>query len=276
MPSSFQFTRGESLLNLNNITFGYTDVPVLKNLTAIVYDLIRPGMTQGQIIGLLGPSGIGKTTLFNIASGIRHPQHGTVTIGREQVPVSAGDVGVVAQRYPLLDHYTILDNLIYAGRKAGNNTIKAREIAKDTLETFGLTEHNRKYPEQLSGGQKQRVAIAQQLICSEQYIIADEPFSGLDVVNLGKVRQMLIETSNRSEHNTFIVVTHDVTAAVSIADTIWLMGRDRDEVGNIIPGARIVETIDLLDLDIAWHEDPTVRPNAAQLIRNIKQRFLTL
>jgi ABC-type nitrate/sulfonate/bicarbonate transport system ATPase subunit len=72
------------------------------------------------------------------------------------------------------------------------------------------------------------------------------------------------------------VVTHDVTAAVSIADTIWLMGRDRDEAGNVVPGARIMEVIDLLELDIAWHDDPTMRPNAPQLIRNIKQRCLTL
>jgi ABC-type nitrate/sulfonate/bicarbonate transport system ATPase subunit len=276
MASSFEYRRGNTLLDLNEISFGYSEVPILKNLSATVTDLIRPNQTQGQIIGLLGPSGIGKTTLFNIASGIVQPWTGSVTLGSERKAVSAGDVGVVAQKYPLLNHYTILKNLVYAATKSGLKTGPAQKLAKDTLHDFGLGEHASKYPEQLSGGQRQRIAIAQQLICSENYIILDEPFSGLDVVNLAKVRQMLIEISNRAEQNTFIVVTHDVTAAVSIADTIWLMGRDRNEQGEIIPGARIMESIDLLELDIAWHETPTLRPNAPQLIHNIKQRFLTL
>jgi NitT/TauT family transport system ATP-binding protein len=86
MASSFQYRRGETLLSLDNITFGYTDVPVLKNLSASVTDLIRPDQVQGQIIALLGPSGIGKTTLFNIASGIVHPQEGSVSIGAKVSP----------------------------------------------------------------------------------------------------------------------------------------------------------------------------------------------
>jgi NitT/TauT family transport system ATP-binding protein len=108
-------------------------------------------------------------------------------------------VGVVAQKYPLLKHYSIIDNLIYAGKKSGLNAIKSREVALQALADFGMSEHADKYPKQLSGGQRQRVAIAQQLICSENYIIMDEPFSGLDVVNLGKVRQMLIDIANRAE-----------------------------------------------------------------------------
>ena len=227
-------------------------------------------------MALLGPSGCGKTTLFRVLSGIAQPDEGSVSIGAGAKPVIAGDVGVVAQHYPLLQHKTVIKNLIFAGKQAGMSAKEAREAATASLEEFGLSEHANKYPPQLSGGQRQRVAIAQQLICSKHYLIMDEPFSGLDVVALDTTRKLLLEVANRNEENTFIVVTHDVTSAVAIADTIWLMGRDRDEDGDIIPGAYIVDTLDLIAKDIAWYDDPINRPQATALIRDIKHRFLTL
>jgi ABC-type nitrate/sulfonate/bicarbonate transport system ATPase subunit len=104
----------------------------------------------------------------------------------------------------------------------------------------------------------------------------DEPFSGLDVVALTTARGLLLNLAKQNEENTIIVVTHDVTSAVAICDTIWLMGRDRDANGKIIPGARIMDILDLIELDICWHDDPLEQPAAAHLIRDIKQRFLTL
>jgi ABC-type nitrate/sulfonate/bicarbonate transport system ATPase subunit len=144
------------------------------------------------------------------------------------------------------------------------------------LQEFGLLEQADKYPIQLSGGQRQRVAVAQQLICSKHYLVMDEPFSGLDVVSLARVRKMIIDVSNKFEENSFLVTTHDVTSAVSIADTIWLMGRDSDTAGNKIPGARIVDTIDLIERDIAWHAEPEMTPQGVQLIREIKARCSSL
>ncbi len=104
----------------------------------------------------------------------------------------------------------------------------------------------------------------------------DEPFSGLDVVALTKCKKMIVDLASKDETNTFIIVTHDVTSAISICDTIWLMGRDRDIQGNIIAGAKIMEEIDLIERDIAWHDDPVNLPQSIQLIRDIKTRFLTL
>ncbi len=204
------------------------------------------------------------------------PDSGSVGIGEACKPVSAGDVGVVAQSYPLMQHRTVISNLIFAGKQSGMDSKMARDTANASLTEFGLIEHSEKYPSQLSGGQRQRVAIAQQLICSKHYLIMDEPFSGLDVVALAKARKLLMDVANRNEENTFIVVTHDVTSAVAICDTLWLMGRDRDATGNVIPGARIMDTIDLIEEDIAWHDDPVNRPTATALIREIKERFLTL
>jgi NitT/TauT family transport system ATP-binding protein len=276
MTSSYRFELKERLITIENVSVSYGGKTILKNVNATINDIIRPDMSQGQIVALLGPSGIGKSTLFKVLSGLITPDTGRVFVGKEQKPVRAGDVGVVAQNYPLLNHRSVYNNLAFAGARAGKSDADIKTQVFKYLVEFDLFDHKDKFPTQLSGGQRQRVAIAQQLMCSEHYLIMDEPFSGLDVVALAKVRTLLLAAANINEENTFIVVTHDVTSAVSIADTIWLMGRDRDAQGNVIPGARIMDTINLIDMDICWHNDPTMTVQAPNLIHDIKARFLTL
>ena len=276
MTTTFTYERTEVLLDVANVSVSYGGTPVLRDLTAQIRNVVRPGMSQGQIVGLLGPSGVGKSTLFKVLAGLLVPDKGEVRVGAERKPATPGLVGVVAQDYPLLEHRTVLANLTLAGRQAGLGGREARDAAMTYLESFGLREHAEKYPIQLSGGQRQRVAIAQQLICSEHYLVMDEPFSGLDVVAIDQVQHMLVDVATRHEENTLILVTHDVTAAVSVCDTIWLMGRDRDSAGKIVPGARIVETFDLIEMDLCWHPDILTRAACTDLIQQIKARFRTL
>jgi polar amino acid transport system ATP-binding protein/sulfate transport system ATP-binding protein len=270
------YERRGILLDIQGVNFVRNGVPILRDLSAQIRDVVRPGMSQGQIVGLLGPSGVGKTTLFKILAGLVDPDEGTVRIGEAGVPANPGLVGVVTQNYVLFEHRTVLGNLLIAGKQAGMTSADAKSRAMDYLERFGLTAHAEKYPMQLSGGQRQRVAIAQQLLCSEHYLVMDEPFSGLDVIAQEKVQELLVEVSKRHEENTIILVTHDVTAAVAVCDTIWLMGRDREPGGAIIPGARIVEVIDLIERDLAWHPDIRTRPGFHTLVDEIKARFHTL
>jgi NitT/TauT family transport system ATP-binding protein len=276
MSDVMEYTRGGVLLDLQNVTVNRGGVPVLRDLTAQVHDLVRPGMQQGQIVGLLGPSGIGKTTMFHVLAGLLKPDSGTVRIGEKGLPASPGLVGVVAQNYVLFEHRSVLGNLMIAARQAGMSAVAAKEASMKYLERFGLAAHADKYPLQLSGGQRQRVAIAQQLLCSELYLVMDEPFSGLDVIQQENVQRLILEVSQTHEHNTIIVVTHDVSAAVAVADTIWLMGRDRDAQGNVIPGARIIDTIDLIEKGLAWQPDIRNRPGYITLVNEIKERFHTL
>jgi NitT/TauT family transport system ATP-binding protein len=276
MSDVMEYSRGGVLLDLQGVSVNRGGVPVLRDLTAQVHDLIRPGMSQGQIVGLLGPSGVGKTTMFHVLAGLLKPDAGTVRIGDKGVPASPGLVGVVAQNYVLFEHRSVLGNLMIAARQAGMSAVAAKEASMKYLERFGLAAHADKYPLQLSGGQRQRVAIAQQLLCSELYLVMDEPFSGLDVIQQENVQRLILEVSQTHEHNTIIVVTHDVSAAVAVADTIWLMGRDRDAQGNVIPGARIVETIDLIEKGLAWQPDIRNRPGYIALVNEIKERFHTL
>jgi ABC-type nitrate/sulfonate/bicarbonate transport system ATPase subunit len=108
------------------------------------------------------------------------------------------------------------------------------------------------------------------------FIVFDEPFSGLDVVAEERARNVIMQLSNRSEHNTVFVVTHSVTAAVSISDTIWMMGRDFDENDKPIPGARIMETLDLIEMGICWHSDPLKTTASAEVIQYIKNQMKQL
>jgi polar amino acid transport system ATP-binding protein/sulfate transport system ATP-binding protein len=270
------YERRGTLLDVQGIRFERNGAAILRDLSAQIRDVVRPGMSQGQIVGLLGPSGVGKTTLFKILAGLVDPDEGTVRIGEAGIPANPGLVGVVTQNYVLFEHRTVLGNLLIAGKQAGMSSADAKTRAMEYLERFGLTAHAEKYPMQLSGGQRQRVAIAQQLLCSEHYLVMDEPFSGLDVIAQEKVQELLIEVSKRHEENTIILVTHDVSAAVAVCDTIWLMGRDREPSGAIIPGARIVEVIDLIERDLAWHPDIRTRPGFHALVDEIKARFHTL
>jgi polar amino acid transport system ATP-binding protein/sulfate transport system ATP-binding protein len=139
-----------------------------------------------------------------------------------------------------------------------------------------MLDQSQLYPAQVSGGQRQRIAIAQQLLCSEHFLLMDEPFSGLDLVMEAKVCELINEIACLDELNTIIVVTHDVTAAATVADHLWLMGRDRDASGNVIPGARIQETYDLIERDLCWH--PGIANSAAflEFVREVKERFQTL
>ena len=274
--ATLEYERKGVLLEMRSVFAGYGSTPILRDLNAEIRDVVRPGMQQGQIVGLLGPSGIGKTTLFRVLAGLRKPDSGTVTVGPEARPAAPGLVGVVAQNYVLFDHRSVVGNLMIAARQTGLSSAEARKRSMEMLERFGLQGEADKYPQQLSGGQRQRVAIAQQLLCSEHYLVMDEPFSGLDVIAQERVQELLREVSLKHEHVTLIVVTHDVAAAVAIADTIWLMGRDRDPQGNVVPGARILEVIDLIERDLAWHPDIRSRPGYHKLVEEIKQRFHTL
>jgi NitT/TauT family transport system ATP-binding protein len=266
MSTNVSYEIRETLLKIESVSHGYNNRPILKDVNAEVKNIHIPGREQGQIVGLLGPSGVGKTTLFRILAGLMEPTSGKVSLGAEGHLVKRGTVGVVAQDYPLFAHRTVLSNLLVA---ASNDAAKAMNL----LERFGMGEHAKKYPIQLSGGQRQRVAIAQQLLCSEFLVLMDEPFSGLDPVAVNNVIKLLGEAAAVDEHKTFVLVTHDIEAAVETCDTLWLLGRDRDEKGQPIPGARVQRVIDLMACGLAWREGITQDPEYLRVLQEIQAIF---
>jgi polar amino acid transport system ATP-binding protein/sulfate transport system ATP-binding protein len=267
---------GPTILKAENVWLTLGGNLILRDVDVELRDVRRPGKVTGQVVGLLGPSGIGKTRFFRIMAGLDAPDRGRVLVGEKLVPVERGMVGVVAQRYTLFQHRTVLGNLLVAGAQAGLSRGEARAKAMSFLKRFHLDAHADRYPPQLSGGQQQRVAIAQQFMCSEHFLLMDEPFSGLDPIAVDRVAELIAEVASLHELNTIVVVTHDIAAAIEVSDTLWLMGRDRDTQGNVVPGAKIQATYDLVERGLAWRKGITTTPEFMELLREILERFPSL
>jgi len=274
MPNGYAIR--DPILQVKEVSLRLGGNQILRNMSFDIMDIHHDDRTTGQIVGLLGPSGIGKTQLFRILAGLNKPDSGQVLVGHPGKPVERGMVGVVAQHYPLFEHRTVWSNLMVAGARSGKsaNTCEAR--AKELLERFHLYDRRDFYPAQLSGGQRQRVAIAQQIMCSEQFLLMDEPFSGLDVVALDAVQELISEVTHANTLNTTIIVSHDISAVCEIADMVVLLGREADENGKRIPGARVMATYNLAERGLAWRKGLATDPAFISLLEEIRLRFASL
>jgi polar amino acid transport system ATP-binding protein/sulfate transport system ATP-binding protein len=262
----------DTLLSVEGVSLTFDGRVILRDVNVKVDNLQRV-QTTGQIVAFLGPSGIGKSQLLRILAGLQKPTSGDVYLGTERTPVHPGLVGMVAQGYYLYRNRTVLGNLVVAAKRTGCSEDAAKKKAVDMLKQFDLEDKSSMYPCQLSGGQRQRVAIAQQLLCSEHYLLLDEPTTGLDPIAKRKVCDLVSTVANQDDLNTIIMVTHDIPTAVAIADTLWVMGRERDANGDIIPGARIVQSYDLIEMGLTWHQNVRKEPGFARLVEDLQDRF---
>jgi ABC-type nitrate/sulfonate/bicarbonate transport system ATPase subunit len=263
----------EPLLMLENVckefpmNDGSTFV-ALKNLSLTIHNI----KDKPQIVSILGPSGAGKTTALRIIAALDEPTSGCamITNGSGMRPVRVGDVGVVFQRYPLFEDLTVLDNLVIPATRAGMSKEAARTKAAHYLDEFNLVTQGLAWPVQLSGGQRQRVAILQQLMKERHFIILDEPFSGLDPVNITSVINLISRIAHEHTLNTFIIITHDVTSALIISDHVYLLGRERDEKGKPIQGARIMKEYDLIAEGLAYQSNIEDLPRFSEIRKEIR------
>ncbi len=258
------------ILKADNVGIQYEEKIILREINFEILDIIRPDMAQGQVVSLIGRSGVGKTQLFRILSGLLKPTTGAVKIDVDQHIVQPGEVGIVPQNYILFNHRTVLENL-----KIGLNNCSDKrserekeEIINEYCQNFDLINHLKKYPMQLSGGQQQRVSIIQQVLTGNKFILLDEPFSGLDVLMVDKVMNLLIKISTLHEHNTLIIVSHDAENAMAISDTVFILARQEGK-----EGATITEKIDLMQLDMAWNPDIKKKVEFQQLVDDIKYKI---
>jgi polar amino acid transport system ATP-binding protein/sulfate transport system ATP-binding protein len=265
----------ETLLCVENVSkeFPMNDgatFTALRDFSLTIHDI----ESKPQIVGLLGPSGAGKTTALRIIAALDRPTSGQVQVSDGATgklrPVRLGDVGVVFQRYPLFEDLKVIDNLIAPAVRAGLPAKEAKEKALSFLDGFDLVRQGLAWPLQLSGGQRQRVAILQQLMLDRHFIILDEPFSGLDPVNAANVIKLISRVAHQHTLNTFIIITHDVTSALAISDHIYLMGRERDVKGEPVPGSRVMKEYDLISEGLAYRPDIEDLPRFAELRKEIR------
>ena len=240
------YSFGKTLLKIDNVSLEYDGRPILSGVTAEVRDIIVPGRVQGQVVGILGPSGCGKTTLFRIIAGLHAPTSGRVSVNGFDRPVHGRRSRRGRPELPALraSHRARQSD---AGRKEEGKGLQSRPRQGDGVSatSSSLEDKYNLYPAQLSGGQRQRCAIIQQILCSEHFLLMDEPFSGLDLIMLEKTCELIAKVSDMDDLNTIIVVTHDVTAACSVADHLWLMGHGPGEDGSVparLPNRQAVQS----------------------------------
>ena len=257
--------KSNTLLQADNINLSYDGKVILRDINFCIKDIIRPGMQQGQVVSLVGRSGIGKTQLFKILSGLQKPTSGEVKINNNQM-VKAGDMGVIFQNYYLFEWRTVYQSLLLAAKQNSGINGKEKQMIDQYANEFALKDELQKYPQQLSGGQRQRASIIQQLLKGSDFLLLDEPFSGLDVCVLDKVANLLLQVSISDELKTLIIVSHDITTSVAISDTVLIMG---NEFGK--PGATIKKEIDLIERDLAWQKDIKKEKAFMETVEEIKE-----
>jgi len=267
--------RMESLLHVEGVSksFKNNDGTVNKVLQDFTLD-IKDIHGKPQIVALLGQSGSGKTTALRIIAGLDKPDTGEVTVSNgsrdahAMHTVKAGQVGVVFQKYPLFDHLTVFSNLVQPAVLNGMDRTEAQGLANTYLEAFELPMDA--YPVQLSGGMRQRVAILQQLmIPNRHFIVMDEPFSGLDVKNVQLVTNLITKVANLHTLNTFIVVTHDVTNALIIADTVYVLGRENGKGAS-----RIMKEYCLIEEGLAYRPNIESIPRFQEIRKELKYSII--
>jgi ABC-type nitrate/sulfonate/bicarbonate transport system ATPase subunit len=180
----------------------------------------KPGV--GEVVVFLGPSGCGKSTILKTVAGLLPPTRGEVLVDGVPVTTVGRDRGMVFQTYTSFAWLTVRDNVEYGLRLRGVDKKERAEQSDKYLEAIGLSEFADHFPKDLSGGMKQRVAIARTLINKPKLVLMDEPFGALDPQTRWGMQSLLLDIS-RTEDNTILFVTHDVSEAVYLADTIYVL-----------------------------------------------------
>jgi ABC-type nitrate/sulfonate/bicarbonate transport system ATPase subunit len=198
----------------------------------------------GEFVAVIGPSGCGKSTLFHILAGLETPSAGEVLIDGELVTNRLGACAFMPQRDGLLPWRRIIDNATIGLELAGVSRAEARAQAEPLLERFGLGGFARAWPWQLSGGMRHRAAFLRTVLIGKPAMLLDEPFGALDGITRADLQQWLLGVW-AEVGSTVLLITHDVTEAVFLADRVYVMsprpGRVSARIAIDLPRPRTLE-----------------------------------
>jgi len=198
------------VITLRNVSKSFASLAVLRDVSLRV--------AGDEIVGIVGPSGAGKTTILKLITGLLTPDAGTVTIAR-------GALGYVFQEPRLLPWRTALDNVAAPLRAQGQGKAAAREAAAGWLERVGLAGFERYHPAELSGGMAQRVSLARAFAVEPRVLLMDEPFANVDVDLKGSLMDLL-ESIVKERKTTVVYVTHELPEALRLADRVVELAPD--------------------------------------------------
>ena len=192
---------------------GSVELPVLRSINIAI--------KTGEIVSVVGDSGVGKSTLLNLLGALDRPTGGTVLYGKEDIfkltnreiaRFRNSDLGFVFQFHHLLPEFSAIENVMMPAMIAGKKKEEAQKVAAGLLERVGLTGRERHKPSELSGGEQQRVAVARALVNNPRVVLADEPTGNLDRRTSDEVHNLLWEL-NEKMNQTFIIATHNENLA---------------------------------------------------------------
>jgi ABC-type nitrate/sulfonate/bicarbonate transport system ATPase subunit len=195
-----------------------------------------------EFVAIVGASGCGKSTLLNLVAGFEHPSAGQVRVGGKIVERPGPDRGVVFQQSALFPWLSVRENVAFGLKLAANRARKPKGPAVEQIvKRVGLAAFADHFPAQLSGGMRQRAAIAGVLVIDPEVLLMDEPFGALDALTRSLMQDFLLELWEENR-KTVLLVTHDITEAVYLADRLvimaWHPGRVREIVRVDLPRPR--------------------------------------
>jgi len=221
MSVQFENTPLPDIVELKNISQSYDGGKsfIIKDFNLLIEDIPN----RGQFVVILGPSGCGKSTILRYIAGLQSPTSGEVYI-KAKLRTDAERIGMVFQQYSSFPWLSVLDNVALGLQFKGVSVKERKERAMEMIKVVGLEGHENKFAQypSLSGGQLQRVAIARSLLVNNEILLMDEPFGALDTNTRLRMQDFLINIGKQIEP-TIILVTHDISEAVYLADDIFIM-----------------------------------------------------
>ena len=203
----------DQVLELKNIHYAYHnpdgETPAINGISFI--------LNKGEFVAIVGPSGCGKSTLLSIIAGLLIPEKGFIKINGKYLHESTTNVGYMLQHDELFEWRTIYNNVILGLEIQHMLTARTREKAHNLLDIYGLKQFENARPSELSGGMRQRAALIRTLRSrTRNFLLLDEPFSALDYQTRLKCRVTILRQIIRQEKKTAILVTHDLSEAISL------------------------------------------------------------
>lgn len=217
-------------LVVSDVTKSFGGKTIIKDISIEIHD--------HELVSLLGVSGGGKTTLFNVISGLLKPDRGSVFLDGEEITGTPGKVSYMLQKDLLLPYRTVEDNVALPLIIRGMNKKEARMKAAPYFKEFGLAGTEKKYPSQLSGGMRQRAALLRTYLFSDRLALLDEPFSALDTLTKQAMHRWYLDVMEQI-HLSTVFITHDIDEAILLSDRIYILG---GKPGRIVDEIRIEET----------------------------------
>lgn len=210
----------KKVLELKNVSKKYQakngEVEALKNISFQV--------NEGEFVSIIGPSGCGKSTLLSIIAGLEPKTSGEITV--------TGGLGYMLQKDSLLEWKNIYDNVTFGLEINHQKTKENEEYVKDLLKKYGLYEFKDKFPNQLSGGMRQRAALIRTLAISPKILLLDEAFSALDYQTRIMVTNDIFQIL-KNENITALIVTHDISEAISMSNRVVVLTKRPATVKNV-------------------------------------------